>query len=355
MNLLVVLATLIASSVEWVEALTIVLAVGLYKGWRSAMVGTVSAGVALIAIVATFGLAVTSVIPITMARTLVGFFLLVFGLRWLAKSVMRAAGLKSTRDEAEEFEKEREYLEKHHEVTFWNLDRAGVGTSFSGAFLEGLEVVFIVIALGGLNGMPAAITGAGIGLVAVVIAGLLLRQPLTRVPENAMKYVVGVMLTAFGTFFAGEGVGVQWWRDDLVLLPLLGIYIVASLLLIAYLRRPVRAVHRQTWLERAARAVWSEIWGLLIGDSAIAIVALAVLFGVGFHIAKVSGADPYAQWLMVLGILAAVIVGIWGSGVKRKVAQEPLQSASLPEVNAEVGPADGDGRLAKPQPAQPGH
>ncbi len=329
MNLLVVVATLLAAGVEWVEALTIVLAVGLFKGWRSALAGTAMAIVALVLLVGVFGVAVSAYISIAMARTIVGFFLLVFGLRWLSKSVMRFAGLEATRDEAEEFEKERRYLEQHHERTLWDLDRAGVTTSFTGVFLEGLEVVFIVIALGGLNSLPAAVTGAGIGLAAVVVAGIVLRHPLTRVPENLMKYVVGVMLTAFGTFFAGEGVGIDWWRDDLVLLPLLAIYVVVSVALITYLRRPARPAVAKRRLVAAAEAVWSEIWGLFVGDGAIAIVALAVLFGVGFHIAKVSGSDPYAQPLMVIGVIVAVVVGIWGSGVKHRITAESVAASSV--------------------------
>jgi uncharacterized membrane protein len=351
MSYLVVVATLLAAGVEWVEALTIVLAVGIFKGWRSALFGTLAAAVALTAVVAIFGFTITSYVSITAARTVVGFFLLVFGLRWLSKAVLRASGLKAMRDEAEEFEETKEYLEKQSGRGFWNLDRAGFSTSFSGVFLEGLEVVFIVIALGGLNSMPAAITGAGLGLVGVVVLGVVARHPLTRVPENAMKYVVGVMLTSFGTFFAGEGVGVTWWRDDVVLLPLLAFYLIASLMLIAFLRRPVRAHRRQTAVERAARVVISEIWGLLVGDSAIAVVALAVVFGVGLAMAKLTGAGSEGQFLIVGGALFAILVGIFESGAKRKVITEEAEAEPALATTASSDGHVSAGQAGERQPA----
>jgi uncharacterized membrane protein len=322
MNWLIVSATMLAAAVEWIEALTIVLAVGLFKGWRTAIVGTVAATIALAAIVFIFGYAATAYVNIVLVRAIVGFFLLLFGLKWLTKSIMRYAGLKALHDEAEEFAETAEYLETHRGQRMWGLDRVGFTTSFSGVFLEGLEVVFIVIALGGLNSLTAATVGAAIALVAVVVVGVIARHPLTRVPENTIKFVVGVMLTAFGTFFAGEGIGVKWWHEDVVILPLLGIYLAASVVLIMYLRRPAPSVERkQLGAERVVRAVGSELWSLLVGDGSIAIVAIAVLFGVGFQIAKLgSGAEPWPQPLFVAGVIAAVVIGIWGTAAKKRPA-----------------------------------
>src|SRR5205085_9283011 len=184
----------------WVEALTIVLAVGLSRGWRTALTGTALAFLALLLLVALIGTAVGSAVSLTLVRTLVGVFLLLFGLRWLRKAVLRSAGLLALHDEAEAFADTRERLEREGAL-HW----AGLSTAFSGVLLEGLEVVFIVIALGGLGSLPAATLGALAALGVVAVAGVALRQPLTRVPENALKYAVGIMLTSFGTFFAGEG------------------------------------------------------------------------------------------------------------------------------------------------------
>src|ERR1700722_13727580 len=146
MSILVIVATFLAAGVEWVEALTIVLAVGLSKGWRSAFAGTVAAIVVLVALIAAFGFAVTSHVSIDAARTVVGIFLLLFGLKWLHKAVLRSSGLKSLHDEAKIFEETSAMLGTSVEGPR-RLDRVGFGTSFSGVFLEGLEVVFIVVAL----------------------------------------------------------------------------------------------------------------------------------------------------------------------------------------------------------------
>src|ERR1700688_2129698 len=210
---------------------------GLGRGWRSAFTGTIAAVVALVVLVAAFGLAITSHISIDAARTVVGVFLLLFGLKWLHKAILRSSGLKSAHDEAKVFEETKERLTATVSVSS-GLDRAGVSTALSGVFLEGLEVVFIVVALGGLQDIPSAVIGAVAALLIVAGAGIAFRHPLTRVPENAMKYVVGIMLTSFGTFFSGEGIGVHWWGNDLSLLILVAAYGLASLALVCFLRRP---------------------------------------------------------------------------------------------------------------------
>jgi Ca2+/H+ antiporter, TMEM165/GDT1 family len=301
--------TFLAAAVEWVEALTIVLAVGLFKGWRSAFIGTVLALVALIGLILVFGVGLASIIPIEIARTLVGVFLLLFGLKWLHKAILRSSGLKALHDEAKVFEEEKKFLLEHGEVNKRAIDPVGTVTSFNGVFLEGLEVVFIVIALGATS-LNGAVIGAIASLVVVVIVGAVFRSPLTRVPENTMKYVVGIMLTAFGTFFAGEGVGVNWWHADVSLLWLIAVYAVGSLILVQILKRPPSTEPRKPGpILRAVRGIAMEAWGLFVGDSALALVVIVVLFAIALY-ANLRGQHDIAAYLLVAGIIGAIIVGV---------------------------------------------
>src|ERR1035437_1027277 len=169
---LIVAATFLAAAVEWVEALTIVLAVGMFRGWRNAIVGTVAGLVALAILTIGFGLAINSHIDLALVRTLVGVFLLLFGLKWLHKAILRSSGLKALHDEAKAFEATKQMLVASNGNRRSGLDGVGVSTALSGVFLEGLEVVFIVIALGGLKNVSAAAIGAAASLVVVVGAGL---------------------------------------------------------------------------------------------------------------------------------------------------------------------------------------
>lgn len=312
--LLVLGATFLAAGVEWVEALTIVLAVGTTRGWRSAFGGTVAALVLLTAMVLLFGVALTAYVPIGLVRTIVGVFLLLFGLKWLHKAILRSSGLKSLHDEEKIYEQTRAELSlesKNH--------AAGFATAFNGVFLEGLEVVFIVVALGGLkneNIVPAAI-GAVASVIVVVIAGIALRHPLTRVPENSLKYVVGIMLTAFGTFFAGEGLGVDWPLSDGILLVLIAVYAVASIAIVWYLRRPVRQPGEPGTAMKWARAAWAELWGLFVDDGALAIFTVAALLGVGLFSARYSAQHQLAGALLVVGVLLAIAVGLSGPAKAR--------------------------------------
>ncbi|HVC41584.1 MAG TPA: hypothetical protein VND54_06370 [Candidatus Saccharimonadales bacterium] len=333
MSILVILATFLAAGVEWVEALTIVLAVGLTRGWRSAFAGTIVAVVALVALVVVFGLAITSHVSIADARTVVGVFLLLFGLKWLHKAVLRSSGLKSLHDEAKIFA-ETEAMLRASTVRTVALDRVGVTTSFSGVFLEGLEVVFIVVALGGLQDVSSAVVGAIASLAVVAGAGVALRHPLTRVPENAMKYVVGIMLTSFGTFFAGEGIGVQWWRDDLSLLPLIAGYAVVSLLFVWLLRLPTTMAGRfDSGLVRFLDTAVREVWGLFVEDGAVAIVAIAVLLGVTVFTEHFAGQRGLAGVLLAVGIAGAAGAGLSAarkqSRTLKRVQSAAAQSAAM--------------------------
>jgi len=313
MSILAILATFLAAGVEWVEALTIVLAVGLVRGWRSAFAGMALAFATVIVLIIGFGLAITSHVSITTARTVVGVFLLLFGIKWLHKAILRSSGLQALHDEAKAFRETVAMLEGARPRA-GSFDRAGVTTSFAGVFLEGLEVVFIVVALGGLQNLAAAELGAVAALIVVAGVGAALRRPLTQVPENAMKYIVGVMLTSFGTFFAGEGIGVQWWHDDVSLPILVGAYGLASLLLVLALRVPASASSSAPHpLIRGATAAIREVWGLFVGDGAVAAFAVVVLLGVTLFVDRFSDQRGAAALLLTGGVVASVGTGVVGA------------------------------------------
>jgi Ca2+/H+ antiporter, TMEM165/GDT1 family len=214
------LAAFFASAVEFVEALTVVLAVGAVRGWRPALAGAFGALFVLALIVAVLGPLLTMV-PLRIVRLLVGVMLLTFGWRWLAKAVRRAAGRMALRDEAAHFARETENLRGM--AAAGGLDKAAIAMSFQITMVEGAEVVFIVLAIGaGAPALlPAAVAGAAAALALVMLAGLLLHRPLAKVPENALKFGTGVLLVAFGIFWLGEGVGVHWPGADVSLLVLI--------------------------------------------------------------------------------------------------------------------------------------
>ena len=232
------LAAFLASAVEMVEALTIVLAVGITRGWRSTLIGVGAASLALAAVIGALGPALT-LVPINALRLVVGALLLVFGLQWLRKAILRASGYKALHDEAEAFEHERAEAERAgHEVRA-GLDWYSFTISFKGVFLEGLEVAFIVITFGAARsgGVAIAAAAAVAALVVVVVVGVLARAPLTRVPENQLKFAVGLLLTTFGTFWGAEGAGVSWPGEDAALPVVLAFYLAVSFVLVRLLRR----------------------------------------------------------------------------------------------------------------------
>ena len=218
------LSVFLASSVEFVEALTIVLAVGLTRQWRSTLLGVLTASVALSLFVGVFGAALVQFVPIDALRLVVGGFLLVFGLQWVRKAVLRAAGRKAIHDETLIFARARQAAVQHGRVA-QGMDWYAYTVALKGVFLEGAEVAFIVITFGSNAGnIGLAIAGAVASAVLVIGAGLLLHRPLSAVPENAMKFGVGLMLTTFGAFWAGEGVGAHWPGEDIAILPLLALF-----------------------------------------------------------------------------------------------------------------------------------
>jgi uncharacterized membrane protein len=236
-----VLSVFLASTVEWVEALTIVLAVGVTRQWRSTLIGVAAASVGLAIFVGVFGVALVQWVPLDGLRIFVGGFLLVFGLQWVRKAVLRAAGRKSLHDEAAIFAREREEAARAGRVGP-GMDWYAFTVASKGVFLEGAEVAFIVITFGSNAGnIGLAIVGAAVAAVLVMGAGLLVHRPLSNVPENTMKFGVGLMLTTFGIFWAGEGIGAKWPGDDISILPLLAILGVCSWIAVQLMRpRPRR-------------------------------------------------------------------------------------------------------------------
>jgi uncharacterized membrane protein len=232
-----VLSVFLACSVEAVEALTIVLAVGTTRGWSSALYGCGAATVVLAALIAGFGPALTH-LPLTTLRVVVGGLLLVFGLQWLRKAVLRAAGLKSLHDEQAAFASASAAARAAHARAVAGVDSYGFAISFKGVRLEGLEVAVIVLTFGAnQHRVSLAAAAAAAALALVVITGVAVRAPLARVPENTMKFTVGVMLTSFGTFWGAEGAGASWPGSDAALLVIIPGVALASLAIVAWLRR----------------------------------------------------------------------------------------------------------------------
>jgi uncharacterized membrane protein len=234
---LIGLGAFLASAVEMVEALTIVLGVGIVRGWRSTLIGVSAAVVALAAIVAALGPALR-LLPIGTLRLVVGALLLAFGLQWLRKAILRSSGYVALHDEDKAFRREREQAASAGDERRAGLDWYAFTVAFKGVLLEGLEVVFIVISFGSAQGrLGLAAAGAGAALVLVVVAGVLARGPLERVPENTIKFAVGLLLSSFGCFWGAEGAGVHWPGDELSLLGVIGFMGALSFVLVRVLRR----------------------------------------------------------------------------------------------------------------------
>ena len=283
-----VLASFMASMVEFVEALTIVLAVGVVRGWRSALLGTAAALAVLVALVALLGPSLTR-IPLPTVQLAVGTLLLLFGLRWLRKAILRAAGVLALHDEARAFEDETALLRGKAAAVRQAIDTLAFATSFKIVMLEGIEVVFIVIAIGASGQMmlPASL-GALLALVVVVILGLWLHRPLARVPENALKFGVGVMLSAFGTFWVGEGIGLGWPGADWAVLALIAAFLVVALVLMrlcAGLRPALGHSPKKTDVKpprptSRVVVIGKEILGLFIDDGWLAVGIVIWVAGV---------------------------------------------------------------------------
>ena len=228
----------LACAVEAVEALTIVLAVGYTRSWRSSFTGVGAGVVVLAAITAALGPALTA-LPINVLRVVVGALLLIFGLQWLRKAILRAAGLKALHDERAAFVEEEAAARRAGNVRE-GIDPYSFTIAFKGVLLEGLEVVFIVLTFGAnQHNVGLAAAAAGLAVVVVVLTGIAVHAPLARVPENTMKFVVGVMLTSFGTFWGAEGAGAGWPGGDAALLVIVPGILATALVLVKLSHRRV--------------------------------------------------------------------------------------------------------------------
>lgn len=238
---LLLITVAVASAVEAVEALTIILASGITRGWRSTFEGALLALACLGVIVAVVGTALTQYVPLYILRTLVGTLLLIFGLQWLTKAILRETGFKALHDECDIYDKEIATLSKEKGILRGKRDSLAFAVSFKGVLLEGMEVIMIVIsfglASGGHDQLGTAALGALVGVGVISVVGAVVARPLARVPENYMKLAVGNLLTVFGTFWMGEGVGVHWPLGDLFILVLLAIIFVTTLGLVTYFKR----------------------------------------------------------------------------------------------------------------------
>ncbi|MEP6571893.1 MAG: hypothetical protein ABJD11_04330 [Gemmatimonadota bacterium] len=243
--LTVVLAAFLASLVEFVEALTIVLAVGVTRGWRSSLMGA-AGGVVFLAVLTIVAGPALERIPLTTLQLVIGILLLLFGMRWLRKAILRAGGVIGLHDETAIYEKETAALRLADSAPIGDgalrpdrparLDRLALITSFKAVTLEGLEVIFIVIAAGAGGMLLPAALGATLAGALVIGAGFIVHRPLSRVPENALKFAVGTMLSAFGVFWVGEGLRFPWPGEDLALLGLIGGFLLVSLVSVAAVR-----------------------------------------------------------------------------------------------------------------------
>ena len=233
-----ILTVFVACAVEAIEALTIVLASGLTRQWRSTFQGMAAALVVLAVVVAIVGPTIT-LLPLTALRLVIGALLAIFGLQWLRKAILRATGYKALHDEASAYLREvaaakEAPVSSRRGVSDWYA----FTLTFKGVLLEGLEVVFIVITFGdNQRNLGAAVIGAAAAVIVVTVTGIAVRAPLSRVPENALKFAVGIMLTSFGTFWGAEGAGVSWPGNDAALLVLVPLVAVVSLGYTAWLRR----------------------------------------------------------------------------------------------------------------------
>lgn len=241
----VLITTMLASIVEFVEAFTIVLAMGMTRSWKSTIIGVATALLALTVVTVAAGYALANWLPESLLQFVIGTLLLIFGLQWLRKAILRASGLKALHDEEAIFREEQEAAREAGVEQRAGLDWFAFVVSFKGVFLEGLEVVFIVITFGlNADNVPLAAAGAAIAGGAVLLIGALAHRPLSRVPENTLKFGVGLLLTTFGTFWAVEGIGVfgegaesiEWPGGDLALPLLLVAWVVLSFIAVRWLR-----------------------------------------------------------------------------------------------------------------------
>ncbi len=237
-------AAFLASAVEVVEAFTLVLAAVTFAGWRPALLGTIAGLAVLAAVILVLG-PVLGQVPIHALQLGIGVLLLLFGMRWLRKAVLRAAGIIALHDEQAAFAEETAHLREEASRRKSGLAWIAGITAFKAIMLEGIEVVFVVIAVGAGRGLvPAAALGALAACAIVLAVGVLVHKPLSRVPENTLKFGVGVLLSAFGVYWTGEGLGIRWPGEDLAIVLFAAIFLGTGFGLAAMLRRPIGKIAR---------------------------------------------------------------------------------------------------------------
>jgi uncharacterized membrane protein len=321
--LAVFLASFLASSVEFVEASTIVIVIGVTVNWRSSLAGAGFAAAALAAVIAVFGVAVVRYVPIDVLRVLVGILLVLFGLKWMKKAILRYGNLEPMHDEEVVYERWLASMKSRGQQLPKRFDTFGVVTSFKSVLLEGLEVAFIVITFGmqasmtsKSSGIAVASLGAAIAFILVVAVSLIVRAPLQRIPENTLKFVVGIMLTTFGLFWGGEGLGIVWWGGDAFLGAILLVNLGISAAMIVWVRSRVsrRDSTRSRSIEptKRSRTVWLllNIYNFFVGDPFLLIFTLvsfafAAELSLGLHEGIVLVASLFVG-IIVAGLIVTI-------------------------------------------------
>jgi uncharacterized membrane protein len=312
------LSVFLACTVEAVEALTIVLAVGTTRSWSSAISGVGAATLVLAVIVVVLGAAVTH-LPIDVLRTVVGALLLIFGLQWLRKAILRSAGLKAKHDEGEIYRQELDAA-RVAGAEHSGFDSYAFAVSFKGVLLEGLEVVFIVLTFGANQHHVVLAAGtAGLAVLLVIAAGFAARAPLARVPENTMKFGVGVMLSSFGMFWTAEGVGASWPGGDGALFAIVSGTLVFAVVLArcavpAQRLLPGETLHSMrsgtpepsTHMLRV-RQMTSGVWEFVVGDDWRTAVGVLLALALTVIVTEVTGSAWWVMALAVAGLLARSI------------------------------------------------
>jgi uncharacterized membrane protein len=305
-----VLASFAASLVEFVEALTVVLAVGAVRGWRWALIGTAAALAVLVVLVGAFGGSIAR-IPLPAVQLVIGTLLLMFGLRWLRKAILRYVGTVPLHDEQAAYSRKAEALRASGSTPSRGWDKIAFAAAFKIVMLEGIEVVFIVIAIGagGRLIVPASL-GAAAALCVVVCLGITLHRPLANIPENTLKFGVGILLTAFGTYWIGEGIHVQWPAADWSLLILIAVYLLVAQILVVVCRslsrrHAVRADPAGKALPGTPKGVlgtlFRELISLFVDDGTLAAGILVWVVMVWWSVGRLPLASIMQCSLFVLG------------------------------------------------------
>lgn len=324
-----VLPAFLASIVEFVEALTIVLVVGVTINWKSSLLGAGAAVLTLAALVAVFGSTLVLFIPIEILRLVIGIILVLFGMQWLKKAILRFTGLKALHDEAAIYEENMEELKARGEIDTSKFNGFGFATAFKSVLLEGLEVAFIVITFGAtattdkIQGVWSATIGALLAFVIVAALGFLARKPLTKVPENTLKFIVGIMLVTFGTFWAGEGLGVNWPMADLFLFVLIAFFLLLTAVIVNWLKPYAKTERKRaagsgmTSTRGMVANFLNEVFDFFCGDWSIfyGVAATIILVDLMEHMPALASVASVASVIFMAGVSLSL-----ASALKREIS-----------------------------------